>query len=1051
MKKSALLIVIISLLSLNLVGQCINNPSLQQGSINPAPLTSNTGTLEFSFFENLLDYTAWQTDPVTITLCLLNMTPQNGASSVGGSYYQTFNWIYDPVANCLQGTQNQVILGGTGGLITLDFDADTTIVCPNNQLGFNVSLQPAACMNGINETVDDTESVYTCYAGGGSPNCTFGQVNVNSSTGSTTVGFSVTTPPSSATYLWDFGDGNTSNAAAPTHLYTNFGTYNGTVTVDDGLGPCTENFSVTLVNTNGNCVNNPSVQQGAISTAPLTSSTGTMEFSFVENLLDYTAWQTDPVTLTLCLLNITPQNGAASVNGSYHQNFNWVYDPISNCLQGTQNQTIFGGSGGLITVDFNADTTIACPTNQLGFNVNIGIPACMGPINETVDDTESFYTCYAGGGTNCTFGQVNVNSTISSLTVGFDVSMPPVGATYLWDFGDGNSSTLAAPTNIYSNFGTYNGSVTVDDGSGPCSENFTVTLLSNGTCVNNPSVLQGSILGAPLSTSAGTLEFSFVETLNDYAGWQGDPVSITICMLNMTPQNGVSSIDGSYHQAFNWTYDPITNCFLGVQNQTILAGVGGLITVDFDADTTITCPLNQIGFNVNVQPASCMNGHNLIPDDTESVYTCYDPASICSGNLQATQNGSDFVFSLLGHSTPILYYSWDFGDGTISGDPTPTHTYAVNGNYLLRLVIIDSLFNQCTFVKLVTYNGGNLCIDATLIDLTHVCSPVYNPVCGCDNVTYDNACIAEKCFGVANMTSGPCSTASDTTCTTSASYLYTDMQGPNGHEVFFVASGAGAGPLNYYWDFGDGTTGTGTNPIHIYSDTTSIDSIQAFTVCLAVQDSVQCVATYCETIVVVVNPNGNIAGGVFESSNFTGNGGVNESFGGGGDPIPGVTVNLERADGVLISTDVTDAQGQYSFNQLQFGDYRIRLVMPGIIHDGKEVSIDPFIQFKNNLDFEVESDGTVTGLENKQWLSQFELIPNPAGEQVMIQITTPLSEEVTLSIINLAGKAVYNKPVQLNKDMKTVVELELSGLVAGVYFVVMQSASGIVTEKLVKH
>jgi len=142
---------------------CVNNPSIQQGDINPAPLSGGGGGIaQFSFFENLLDYTDEENDPITVTLCLLNVMPVSGSSSVSGSFAGTFNWLYDPTSNCLQGTQNQDILGGTGGLISVVFNTVNVIDCPDNQMGYNANLQPAACMNGINETVDDTESVYTC-------------------------------------------------------------------------------------------------------------------------------------------------------------------------------------------------------------------------------------------------------------------------------------------------------------------------------------------------------------------------------------------------------------------------------------------------------------------------------------------------------------------------------------------------------------------------------------------------------------------------------------------------------------------------------------------------------------------------------------------------------------------------------------------------------------------------------------------------------------------------------------------------------------------------
>lgn len=227
-KLTALLILFSTQL---LHSQCVNNPSIQQGNITPAPLVCNTGTAQFTYFENLLDYSGWQTDPVVITVCLLNITPQNGASSVGGNFHQTFNWLYDPTSNCLQGTQNQTILGGTGGLITIDFEILTPIACPNNQMGFNANIQPAACMNGINETVDDTESVYTCYDGPGNPTATYSVSNLTCNNGND--GTITLTVPGGANYSYTWSNG----AATKNVLNLSAGTYS--VTITDNNAGCT--------------------------------------------------------------------------------------------------------------------------------------------------------------------------------------------------------------------------------------------------------------------------------------------------------------------------------------------------------------------------------------------------------------------------------------------------------------------------------------------------------------------------------------------------------------------------------------------------------------------------------------------------------------------------------------------------------------------------------------------------------------------------------------------------------------------------------------------
>jgi hypothetical protein len=48
------------------------------------------------------------------------------------------------------------------------------------------------------------------------------------------------------------------------------------------------------------------------------------------------------------------------------------------------------------------------------------------------------------------------------------------------------------------------------------------------------------------------------------------------------------------------------------------------------------------------------------------------------------------------------------------------------------------------------------CIDSTLIDPTALCPTIWMPVCGCDSVTYSNACEGTNYGGVLFFTDGPC-------------------------------------------------------------------------------------------------------------------------------------------------------------------------------------------------------------------------------------------------------------------------------------------------------
>ena len=48
------------------------------------------------------------------------------------------------------------------------------------------------------------------------------------------------------------------------------------------------------------------------------------------------------------------------------------------------------------------------------------------------------------------------------------------------------------------------------------------------------------------------------------------------------------------------------------------------------------------------------------------------------------------------------------------------------------------------------------CIDESLIDVTSACIEIYDPVCGCNGITYPNSCYATTFNGVKSFTKGAC-------------------------------------------------------------------------------------------------------------------------------------------------------------------------------------------------------------------------------------------------------------------------------------------------------
>ena len=231
-------------------------------------------------------------------------------------------------------------------------------------------------------------------------------------------------------------------------------------------------------------------------------------------------------------------------------------------------------------------------------------------------------------------------SGVAGQAIQFDGSRSSGGygnpLTYAWSFGDGESAAGATPVHTYASSGTYNVTLTVDNGHG--GTNLTTTSLT-------------ILMTAGVTANAG----------GPYTGVAGEVVAFN---------GGKSTGPSGDTLTYKWTFGDKTT------------GTGETPTHTYSAAGTY-----EVGLTVEDGHGGSGSASTTAVISAAAAAPVADPGGPYSGIPgQTIQFDGTQSFD---PSDTTLTYAWNFGDKTTATGAQPTHKYAAAGVYTVTLTVND--------------------------------------------------------------------------------------------------------------------------------------------------------------------------------------------------------------------------------------------------------------------------------------------------------------------------------------------------------------------------
>ncbi|MEY3052107.1 MAG: hypothetical protein RLY31_1892, partial [Bacteroidota bacterium] len=717
----------------------------------------------------------------------------------------------------------------------------------------------------------------------------------SSSQQQTTVSFD-NTSSNADSYLWDFGDGQSSTEAQPVHTYPGDGTYTVTLSATNDCGTAVLTGTVVIVTppVSGFSVN---TSQGC---APLsvqfnnTSSENSTAF----------VWEFpggDPASSTQEHPVVT-----YAIPGSYTVTLTATNAAGSNSITqtdlvvvGTIPAVSFLAAADILTVSF---TNTSAGATSFAWDFGDGSSSAESDPVHTYAQ-EGTYAVILTATNDCgsatltqavtviapptaSFGSTPASG-CAPLTVQFDNTSSDNATAFLWSFPGGvpASSTEENPVVVYSQPGSYDVTLTAFNSSGEETATQAGYVEVQGPPVPAFGGTADGLVLSLLNGSTNAIEYQW-DFGDGGSSMEPDPVHtyaadgtylVTLTVLN---ECGPASTSQSFTLVTPPTAGfaagnsagcaPLTVAFENnsTENATQFQWFfpGGTPATATEAEPTVSYSAPGT-YGVTLVATNAAGSDTLTLADLVVVKPL--PTALLVGNI----DGKTVSFENL--SLDAVSYSWDFGDGSSSTEPDPVHTYAADGVYTVILTATNDCGSDDFIATVVIATEGP--IAAFTVEATEGCAP-FSVQFG--NLSSANAESFEWFFPggdpATSVEAEPVVTYA-VAGTYDVSLTAFNAQGQNtavqsgyitvgtvpavsfgyviepGGTVSFTNGSTDAD--GYQWDFGDGTGSDEKSPVHTYVQSGE------YTVTLTAVN--ECgFSTYSTTVTIVITGTADIRGGL---------------------------------------------------------------------------------------------------------------------------------------------------------------------------------------------